>query len=168
MIFNSIILLLFAVAIPLWIYRQILLQTLEPRARQAFRRLCRVQERAWVFCLRTFAFLIAVTGALTALLYTLSYIKDGRLMDASYRDIVRNRLYSGVDSVDPHIDAFYYDLPLPIVLATTCILLAVGLTLVLKAVHDVSVASRLRGRLKRRAQKHASNQSVCGSIGARS
>ncbi len=153
MVFNTIVLLLFAAAIPLWICRQYLIAKLEPRARAIFKRLAARQESAIGFAFRTFLVLLAFAASVVGLVYGLSFIKEGRIIGSSYRDIIRNRLYSGIDSVDPHIDTYLYEQSLPLVIILTCLLLAISLTLVLKAIHDISVLSRLKRRLKNLIEK---------------
>lgn len=149
MVFNVIILLLFAAAIPLWGYRQYVFLSLEPRARGMFKRLAARLESAIGFAIRTFLTLLVIAGAVVVLVNVLSYIKDGRLADQAYSDVVRNRLYSGLDSVDPHIDTFLYEQSMPVMFVLTCLLLSIGLTLVLKPIEDIRLLKRLQKKLKR-------------------
>lgn len=153
MVFNTIILLLFAAAIPLWIYRQFIVMNLEPRARGMFKRLSARLESPVGFAIRLFVTLLVVAGSVVVLVNVLSYIKNGRLADQAYSDVVRNRLYSGIDSIDPHIDTYLYEQAMPVVVILTCLLLSVALTLVLKALEDIRLLKRLRRKLKQYADR---------------
>lgn len=153
MVFNTIILLLFAAAIPLWIYRQYIILSLEPRARGMFKRLSARLESAVGFAIRTFLTLLVIAGAVVILVNVLSYIKDGRLADQAYSDVVRNRLYSGLDSVDPHIDTYLYEQSMPVMFVLTCLLLSIGLTLVLKPIEDIRLLKRLKKKLQRHKER---------------
>ncbi|GGB35508.1 hypothetical protein GCM10011316_04550 [Roseibium aquae] len=149
MVFNTIILLLFAVSIPLWAGRFLALSTLDPRAREIFQRLVRTKESPVAFAARMFVLLVALSGTLLILVYGMSYLQTGRLLHASYGEVMSNRLYSGVEGVDNTLDTAFYGLPLPITVLMKCLFLTAAFTLALKATNDLSIILRLRGKIKR-------------------
>ena len=107
----------------------------------------RRHENAYAFALQMFGFLLALAAAVILLVIGLRYIKQGSLEFGAYRDVMRNRLYSGVDPIDQALDAYHYDQMLPIAIITTCALLSVAFTLVATALRDVSLMSRLNRKL---------------------
>jgi len=157
-VFNTIILLLFIVSIPLWAFRAIAYSTLEPRAKSIFKRLLDTKEKPLAFAARMFALLVGLSGTLVALVYTMSYFGDGRILTASYGDIVGERLYSGVGAVDGTLDAAFYSLPLPVTILIKCFLLTTAFTLALKATFDLSIILRLKGKIKRLVHPHTNQK----------
>lgn len=150
MVFQAIGFWLLILAIPLWVYRFYLSSRLKPREHKAFKRLLqRADEKVLVFAARLFGFLVALSASVLALIALLGYIKYGDSQIGSYRDVVRNRIYSGVDTVDYALDTFHYDQWLPIAILSTCALLTVSFTLVGTALRDVSLLNRLHNRLKK-------------------
>lgn len=150
MVFQAIGFWLLVLAIPLWAYRFYLSSRLEPRERDAFKRLLqRADEKALVFGIKLFGFLVALSASVLALIAVLGYIKYGNSQIGSYREVVRNRIYSGVDTVDNALDTFHYDQWLPIAILITCALLTISFTLVGTALRDISLLRRLHSRLKK-------------------
>ena len=149
MVFSFLILVFFALAIPLWLYRGWELVSLQPRARGIFKRLVLRQERAVTFATRMFLVLSAVSAVVMGLVYGLSYLKSGLIYsNSSYKDVVKNRLYTGTEHIDPLLNSYVYDLPLAAVALAKCLLLAVSFTLVAKALNDIWLMRRLKQRLK--------------------
>jgi len=148
-VFNTIILLLFIVSIPLWAARFAAYATLEPRARTIFQRLIATKEKPLAFAARMFALLVGLSAVLLAFVFTLSFFNDGRLLNASYGEVMGNKLYSGVGAVDGTLDTAFYSLPLPVTVLIKCFLLTTAFTLALKATFDLSIILRLKGKIKR-------------------
>ncbi|WP_150523971.1 hypothetical protein [Roseibium sediminis] len=149
MVFSVLILLFFVLAVPLWIYRGWEFFGLPPRARGIFKRLVLRHERAVTFAIRMFFALSAVSAVVMGLVYGLSYLKSGVIdSGSSYKDVVKNRLYTGAEGIDPVLNTYVYDLPLPAVAIFKCLFLAVGFTLVAKALNDIRLIRRLKRRLK--------------------
>jgi len=156
MIFSFLIFLFFALAIPLWIYRGWVFLQLPPRARAIFKRLESYKERAWVFALKMFLVLLAVSGVVMSLVYGLGFLKSGSARTvSSYKDVVRNRLYTGTEEIDPYLNTYVYEMPLVLVAVAHCLLLAISFTLVAKALNDISLIRRLKERLRRVSQSSA-------------
>lgn len=149
MIFNVIGLVLLVCSLPFWLYRARLVAALDARSKTIFKRLLKRHERPLVFGGKLFALLIVLTGLMFVVVYALAYFKHGAVYFKSYRDVVRNRLYSGIESVDPHLDAFLYDQIPPIMIIITCLLLAGGFTLFMTALRDIELVTRLRKRLEK-------------------
>lgn len=156
MIFNVIGLLLLASSLPLWLYRARLVAALDARSRTVFKRLLKRHEPPLVFGAKLFALLMVLTGLMLLIVYALAYFKHGAVYFKSYRDVVRNRLYSGMESIDPHLDAFLYDQIPPVMIVITCLLLAGGVTLFMTALRDIELVTRLRKRLEK-LQKRTEN-----------
>lgn len=149
MVFQAIGFWLLVLAIPLWAYRFFLTYKLDSRELKAFKRLLkRMEEKAVFFALKLFAFLVALSACVLALIATLGYIKYGDTKIGTYREVVRNRIYSGVDSVDTALDTFHYDQWLPVAILITCALLSISFTLVGTALRDISLLHRLHARLR--------------------
>ncbi|WP_421984298.1 hypothetical protein [Roseibium sp.] len=139
---------LLVAAIPLWIYRWYVFSKLDARERRIFKRIVkRRHENAYAFALQMFGYLIALAAAVILLVVGLRYIKHGSLEFGAYREVIRNRIYSGVDPIDYALDTYHYDQLLPIAIITTCALLSVSFTLVATALRDVSLMSRLNKKL---------------------
>ena len=150
MVFQAIGFWLFVLAIPLWAYRFFLSLRLTSRERKVFKHLRqRADDKALVFAIKLFAFLVGLGASVLGLVALLGYIKYGSAQIGSYREIVRNRLYSGVDTVDQALDTFHYNQWLPVALLITCALLTIGFTLVGAALRDISLLRRLRARLRK-------------------
>jgi hypothetical protein len=150
MVFHVIGFWLLMLAIPLWGYRFFLTSKLAYREKKIFRRLLdHADERAYFFALKLFGFLVALSAAVLAMVAGLGYIKHGSTQIGSYREVIRSRIYSGVDPVDQALDTFHYDQWLPIAFLTTCALLSISFTLVATALRDISLLNRLRKRLKK-------------------
>lgn len=148
MVFHAIGMWLLVAAVPLWIYRWYVFSRLDARERRIFKRIVkRRHENAYAFALQMFGYLLALAAAVILLVMGLRYIKQGSLEFGAYRDVMRNRLYSGVDPIDQALDAYHYDQMLPIAIITTCALLSVAFTLVATALRDVSLMSRLNRKL---------------------
>ncbi|GAB4517933.1 MAG: hypothetical protein Tsb0019_17890 [Roseibium sp.] len=151
MVFHAIAVWLLAASVPLWAYRWLVYAKLAPRERMAFKRLVtRRHESALGFGARVFGFLIALAAAVIFLVFGLRYLKHGTLEIGAFNEVIRNRLYSGLDPVDRALNAYHYEQPLPLAILTTCFMLAVGFTLVTSALRDISVISRLRRKLEGR------------------
>lgn len=149
MVFSVLILMFFGLAIPLWVYRGWEFFSLPPRARGIFKRLVLHNERAVTFAIRMFFALSAVSAVVMGLVYGLSYLNNGRIDGgSSYKDVVRNRLYTGTEGIDPILNTYLYDMPLPAVAVLKCLFLAVGFTLVAKALSDIRLIRRLKHRIK--------------------
>jgi len=155
-VLNAIALFLLLASIPIWAYRMALYTGLDAKAKAMFKRLCRRNESALMFCLRTFGLLIAFAASILALLYALSFIKYGSVRSMSYSDVVSHRLYSGIEAVDPHIDTVLYNQHLAFMAVTSCLLLAIGLTAFLTPMRDIELINRLKLRLKRLDARRAS------------
>lgn len=150
MVFHAIAFWLLVLAVPLWGYRWFLYHGLAPRERLVFRRIVRQHhENTYLFGLRIFGFLAAVAATVFALVLGLRYLKTGSTELGAYRDMMRTRLYSGMDPVDSALDTFHYDQIAPIAVLTACFVLAVGFTLVSAALRDISLIKRLRRKLVR-------------------
>lgn len=149
MVFQAIGFWLLILAIPLWAYRFFLTRKLSPSELKVFKRLLnRAEERAIVFALKLFAFLVALSASVLALVAFLGYIKYGDTKIGTYREVVRNRIYSGVETVDSALDTYHYDQWLPVAIIITCALLSVSFTLVGTALKDISLLRRLHARLR--------------------
>ncbi|WP_299815011.1 hypothetical protein [uncultured Roseibium sp.] len=150
MVFNAIAVWLLIAAVPLWIYRWIVYSRLSVAGREVFkRRVARRKERAIGFALRLFGFLSVFAVSVIIVVFGLRYLKHGTLPLEPYREIVRSRLYSGVEPVDQALDMFHYNQLLPVAILTTCLLLSIAFTLVAAALRDISVIGRLRRKLNR-------------------
>ncbi len=146
-IFIRISLMLFLLSIPLWIYRGIIFARLSRRERSIFRRLLLRQESAFAFGTRIFGVLIVVSGLAFTLIYALTYLKQGRIQLASFREAVSGRFYFGMREIDVHIDRYLYDQVLPFVVLAVTLLLAISFTLLLTAFRDIRILARLRRRI---------------------
>lgn len=151
MVFNAISLILLVSAAPLWAYRQILLARLDQRARGIFHRLLNRHESPLRFATRIFGVLLLLVGGIIALVYAIGFLENGGARFTSYSDVIRNRLYSGTEPVDRHIDALFYDQLLPIVVILFCLLFSASFTLLMTAIRDIGIIRRLRYRLDRLA-----------------
>jgi hypothetical protein len=148
MVFHVIGMWLLAAAIPLWIYRWFVYSKLDSRERLIFKRLLKHRyENAFAFGARIFGFLVALAVAVILLVFGLRFLKHGSLQIGAYRDMMRNRLYSGVEPVDQALDAFHYDQLLPVALLTTSLFLSVAFTLVATAIRDIIVVRRLNKKV---------------------
>ncbi len=153
MVFQAIGFWLLVLAIPLWAYRFYLTYKLDSRELKAFKRLLqRAEEKALVFALKLFAFLVALSACVLGLIAILGYIKYGDSKIGTYREVIRNRIYSGVDTVDSALDTFHYDQWLPIAILIICALLSISFTLVGTALRDISLLRRLHARLQKIGQ----------------
>ncbi|MEP3048352.1 MAG: hypothetical protein ABJL55_23560 [Roseibium sp.] len=160
MVFQVIGFWLLVLAIPLWAYRWYLVAALDPRERSAFRRLIKQRhEHAVKFGTKVFGYLIIIAVAVMTLVFGLTFLKHGAVRIGSYRDTMRGRLYSGVDTVDQALDTFHYDQILPIAVITTCLVLTLGFTLVTTALRDISVVRQLKKRLANLLKKTEANAS---------
>lgn len=148
-VLNAIALLLLIGSLPIWAYRMALYAGLDGQAKAIFKRLCRRNESALMFGLRTFGLLVAFAAFLMLIMFGLSLVKYGSLRPMNYREVVSHRLYSGFDTVDPHIDAVLYNQHLGIMAVTSCLLLAIGLTVFLTPLRDIDLIKRLKLRLTR-------------------
>lgn len=150
MVFHAIAFWLLVLAVPLWAYRWFLYRTLALREQLLFRRIIRQRhENTYLFGLRVFAFLVAIALAVLVLVFTLRYFKHGTVELGLFRDLVRSRLYFGVDPIDRTLDMVHYDQTAPIAILTTCLVLAVAFTLVSAALRDIAIIKRLRKKLER-------------------
>lgn len=150
MVFQAIGFWLLMLSIPLWAYRFSLSARLNRREYRIFRRLIeKADERIFFFAVRLFGFLVAISVGVMALVAGLGYAKNGSTDFGAYREVVKSRLYSGVDMVDEALDTFHYDQWFPIAVLTTCALLSISFTLVGAALREISILRRLRQRLQR-------------------
>lgn len=148
MVFHVIGMWLLILSIPLWIYRWVAYSRLDDRERAIFKRLLKHRyENALAFGFRIFGFLVAVAVAVILLVVGLRFLKYGSIQIGAYRDVMRNRLYSGVEPVDQALNTFHYDQLLPIAILTTCALLSVAFTLVATALRDIFVVHRLNKKV---------------------
>ena len=148
MVFHVIGMWLLILSIPLWIYRWVAYSRLDDRERAIFKRLLKHRyENALAFGFRIFGFLVAVAVAVIVLVVGLRFLKYGSIQIGAYRDVMRNRLYSGVEPVDQALNTFHYDQLLPIAILTTCALLSVAFTLVATALRDIFVVLRLNKKV---------------------
>ncbi|KZM48942.1 hypothetical protein [Labrenzia sp. OB1] len=154
MVFNVIAVWLLVAAIPLWIYRWIVYSRLSGAERGIFKRLVsRRKERAIGFALRIFGFLAVFAASVIIVVFGLRYLKHGTLPLDPYREIIRSRVYSGVEPVDQVLDTFHYDQLLPVAILTTCLLLSIAFTLVAAALRDISLIGRLRRKIHNVTQR---------------
>jgi len=150
MVFHGIAVWLLVASVPLWAYRWFAFSKLESRERAVFKRIVsKRHESAFGFGARIFGFLIALAAAVILFVYALVYLKQGHLQVGAYKETIRGRLYSGVESVDQALNTFHYEQPLPLAILTTCLLLSVVFTLVVTALRDIVLLSRLRSKLDR-------------------
>lgn len=150
MVFQTIGLLLLAVAVPLWVYRWSLYAGLTDRERQMFRRLVSNRSQSAVrFGLRLFGFLLALAIGAILLVYALAYIKGGTFDFGTYRSHFRAHYYSGIAPVDQVVDAFHYNQVMPLAALNVIILLSVSFTLVMAAIRDITLIRRLKQKLRR-------------------
>lgn len=148
MVFQAIGFWLLVLAIPLWMYRWYIVVALDPRERAIFKRLIKQRHEHIVkFGTKVFGYLIIIAASVLGLVFGLAYLKHGAVRIGSYRDMMRSRIYSGVDSVDYALDTFHYDQILPIAIFTTCLVLSIGFALVTTAIRDISVIKQLKRRI---------------------
>lgn len=148
MVFHVIGTWLLVASVPLWIYRWFVYSKLDDRERLIFKRLLKHRyESAFAFGARIFGFLVVLAVAVIVLVVGLRYLKYGSIQIGAYREVMRNRLYSGVEPVDQALDTFHYDQLMPVAILTTCLLLSVAFTLVSTAVRDIFVVSRLHKKV---------------------
>jgi hypothetical protein len=148
MVFHVIGMWLLAAAIPLWIYRWFVYSRLDSRERLIFKRLLKHRyENAFAFGARIFGFLVALAVAVILLVFGLRFLKYGSLQIGAYRDMMKNRLYSGLEPVDQALDTFHYDQLIPVALLTTSLFLSVAFTLVATAIRDIIVVRRLNKKV---------------------
>ena len=120
MVFHAIATWLLIAAVPLWIYRWYAYGRLDARERLVFRRLLKHRhERAVIFALRVFGFLVALAVAVFVVVFGLRYLKYGSLEFGPFSDMIHSRLYSGIDPFDRLLNDFHYHQPLPIAVLTT-------------------------------------------------
>jgi hypothetical protein len=154
MVFHAIGTWLLIAAIPLWLYRWYAYARLDPRERQVFRRLLKHRhEKAVVFALRIFGFLVALAIGLFVVVFGLRYLKYGSLEFSSFSELIHSRLYSGYDPFDRLLDQFHYQQPLPLAVLTTCLLLSIAFTLVASAFRDISLINKLKSKLESRKSR---------------
>ncbi|MEP2705058.1 MAG: hypothetical protein ABJQ71_13835 [Roseibium sp.] len=154
MVFQAIGFWLLVLAIPLWAYRWYLVSALDPRERNAFRRLIKQRhEHAVKFGTKVFGYLILIAVGVMTLVFSLTYLKHGAVRIGSYRETMRGRLYSGLDTFDNALDTFHYDQVLPVAVITTCLVLSIGFTLVTTALRDMSVIRQLKRRIASLAKR---------------
>ncbi|WP_417686337.1 hypothetical protein [Roseibium sp.] len=148
-IFSRISLLLILLSIPLWGYRTVIYARLAAREQSIIDRVIARHESAFAFGRRVFGFLIIFSGIIFALIYALSYLKSGDLKLRSFRDTFPRRIYSGLEEIDSHIDAFLYDQILPVMVLVTVLMLSVSFTVLMTAVRDIRIIRRLKRRVSR-------------------
>jgi hypothetical protein len=150
MVFTAIAVWLLVASVPLWGYRWFLYSRLDGQERRIFKRLvAKRYESAFRFGARIFGFLVALATAVILFGYGLGYLKQGSFQIGSYKDTIKNQLYSGLDPVDRALDFLHYDQPLPIAVLTKCLLLSIVFTLVSTAFRDIYVLHRLGRKLER-------------------
>ncbi|WP_428650981.1 hypothetical protein [Roseibium sp.] len=150
MVFSVIAVWLLVAAVPLWIFRWVLYSGLEPRERQIFRRIVKLRhERAVVFALRVFGYLLALAVVVFALVFGLRFFKHGTVGFGTFREMIRSRMYSGMHPLDQALDQYHYHQPLPIAVLTTILVLSIAFTLVAVALRDIVLIKRMKRKLAR-------------------
>ncbi|MTI45569.1 hypothetical protein JM93_01030 [Roseibium hamelinense] len=151
MVFNTLSFFLLVLAVPLWAYRQNLYLRLQVRERSVFRRIVsKRHEPLWSFGLKLYGALLLAVSIFAAFIYGLRYIKRGDIYESDYNDVIRNRLYSGHDSVDGSLDAVIYDQHFLLVILITCLILTVSIMLALAPARDILIIKKLRSKLQSR------------------
>jgi len=149
MVFHAIGTWLLIAAIPLWLYRWYAYARLDPRERLVFQRLLKHRhERAAIFALRIFGFLVALAIGTFVVVFGLRYLKYGTLEFSTFSELIHSRIYSGFDPFDRLLDQFHYQQPLPLAVLTTCAVLSVAFTLVTTALRDIVLMRRLRKKIE--------------------
>ncbi|WP_269580728.1 hypothetical protein [Roseibium sp. Sym1] len=150
MVFHTIAIWLLILSVPLWAYRWVLFSKLNGQERTVFKRIVRKRhESAFKFGARIFGFLLALVVGVLVLVYGLGFLKQGAVNVVPYKDVIKNRLYSGVEPIDQTLNTIHYEQPLPVAIVITCFILSVVFTLVSAAIRDISLLRRLRRKLER-------------------
>ncbi|GAA0774908.1 hypothetical protein E1180_01375 [Roseibium denhamense] len=150
MVFNTISFWLLVLAVPLWAMRWRFYGLMSAREKQIFKRLVsRRHESGLGFAARIFGFLVALAAAVITLVLGLRYLKHGTVEIGAYKEVMRSRIYSGVEPVDQALDIVHYNQLFPIAVLTTCAVLSIAFALVATGLRDISTINRLRRRVER-------------------
>lgn len=152
--------LLLVLSVPLWTWRLVLYLRLNPRSRGVLKRVRRHGESAIRFAVRTFAVTIVAFGIIFTLLILFRFLKYGDTHISSLSDIFRNRLYVGHEAIDSHMDMLIYDQVLPLGLIVFCLVFSTGLALVVSALRDIFLISKLKRRIARLLRAEGRSRNV--------
>ena len=147
MTFSLIGILLLALSLPLWIYREALFLGLSARGKGILKRVRSHGDSAMAFAARTFGITLLTFGAGFAVLLLIRFLKYGDARFESLSEIFRGRLYLGYEAFDDCVDMLVYNQVLPVGLIIMCLAFSSGLALVLSALRDILLIRELKRRI---------------------